>query len=83
MLQDFAGLKRHDTESATVGDIIVSGIPDITIGDTICDKDFPEPIPLWTLTTDYINVLYGYYQSFCRQRGYLRHPTAYQKQAFP
>jgi GTP-binding protein len=46
MLQDFVGLKRHDTESATVGDIIaVSGIPDITIGDTICDKDFPEPIP--------------------------------------
>ena len=45
MLQDFVGLKRHDTESATVGDIIaVSGIPDITIGDTICDKDFPEPI---------------------------------------
>lgn len=45
-LQDFVGLKRHDIDSATVGDIIaVAGIPDITIGDTICDKDFPEPIP--------------------------------------
>ncbi len=45
-LQNFSGLKRSDTESATIGDIIaISGISDITIGDTICDKDFPEPIP--------------------------------------
>lgn len=45
-LQNFSGLKRTDTESASVGEIIaVSGIPDITIGDTICDKDHPDPIP--------------------------------------
>ncbi|HHW23613.1 MAG TPA: translational GTPase TypA [Clostridiaceae bacterium] len=45
-LQDFKGLKRSDIRSASVGEIIaVSGIPDITIGETVCDKDHPEPIP--------------------------------------
>jgi len=45
-LQNFQGLKRTDIEMATIGDIIaVSGIPDITIGETVCDKDFPEPLP--------------------------------------
>ncbi len=45
-LQSFQGLKRTDTDSASIGEIIaVSGIPDITIGDTICDKDYPEPMP--------------------------------------
>jgi GTP-binding protein len=45
-LQTFKGLKRTDTESASIGEIIaVSGISDITIGETICDREFPEPIP--------------------------------------
>lgn len=45
-LQNFKGLKRSDTESASIGEIIaVSGISDITIGDTICDREFPESIP--------------------------------------
>jgi GTP-binding protein len=45
-LQNFKGLKRVDTDTASIGEIIaVSGIPDIAIGDTICDKDHPEAIP--------------------------------------
>lgn len=45
-LQDFKGLKRSDIDCASFGEIIaVSGIPDITIGDTVCDKDHPEPVP--------------------------------------
>ncbi len=45
-LQSFKGLKRSDIDSASLGEIIaISGIPDITIGDTVCDKDNPEPIP--------------------------------------
>jgi len=45
-LQNFQGLKRADIDSATIGEIVaVSGISDITIGETICDKDHPEPIP--------------------------------------
>lgn len=45
-LQNFRGLKRSDIDSASLGEIIaVSGIADITIGETICDKESPEPIP--------------------------------------
>ncbi len=45
-LQNFQGLKRADIDSASIGEIIaVSGISDITIGETICDKECPEPIP--------------------------------------
>jgi GTP-binding protein len=45
-LQSFRGLKRSDIESATIGEIIaVSGISDITIGETVCDKENPEAIP--------------------------------------
>lgn len=45
-LHSFLGLKRVDVESATIGDIVaVSGISDITIGETICDREKPEPIP--------------------------------------
>jgi len=45
-LYEFDGLRKIDVESATVGSIVaISGIPDIHIGDTICDVDHPEPIP--------------------------------------
>ncbi len=40
------GLQRTPAETAQVGDIVcVSGIADITIGDTVCDPDHPEPLP--------------------------------------
>lgn len=42
----FSGLKRIETSSATMGDIIaVSGIGNITIGETVCDPSAPEPLP--------------------------------------
>ena len=42
----YEGLKRVETEEIKAGDIVaVSGIPDINIGDTICDFDHPEKIP--------------------------------------
>ena len=40
------GLNRVPVQEATVGDIVwVSGIEGITIGDTICATDAPEPLP--------------------------------------
>ena len=46
VLQTFSGLRRVDIQEATIGEIIcVSGIPDITIGETLCDRDHPEAIP--------------------------------------
>lgn len=38
----YKGLKRKEAEEVSCGDIcVVSGIEDITIGDTICDPDHP------------------------------------------
>jgi GTP-binding protein len=43
----FEGLKRAEASEATYGDIVaVSGVGDITIGETICDVDCPEALPL-------------------------------------
>lgn len=45
-LYQIAGLERAPAESATVGDIVcISGIENITIGDTICDISKYEPLP--------------------------------------
>lgn len=45
-LYTFDGLKRTTIESAGTGEIVcISGIPDINIGDTICDSDCPEGLP--------------------------------------
>ena len=42
----FQGLGRQDIDSASVGEIVcVAGIPEINIGDTICDASTPEAIP--------------------------------------
>ena len=40
------GLKRVEIERADAGDIVaVAGIEDIRIGDTIADRDNPQPLP--------------------------------------
>jgi GTP-binding protein len=42
----FEGLKRVDTPSATVGDIVaLAGIEGVNIGDTITDPENPKPLP--------------------------------------
>ncbi|MEG0284030.1 MAG: GTP-binding protein, partial [Erysipelotrichales bacterium] len=43
----YKGLERVEVEEAVANDIVViSGISDITIGETICDVDNPDPLPL-------------------------------------
>ncbi|MBQ2265270.1 MAG: GTP-binding protein, partial [Oscillospiraceae bacterium] len=45
-LAEMQGLGQVNVEKSTVGDIVcISGIADITIGDTICAYDNPEPLP--------------------------------------
>ncbi len=45
-LLQIEGLQRVSAESAQVGDIVwISGIEGITIGDTVCAVDTPEPLP--------------------------------------
>ena len=45
-LYEFEGLARVEVNEATVGSIVsISGIPELHIGDTICDPQKIEPIP--------------------------------------
>ena len=45
-LQAYAGLRLADVEEAMPGDIVVmAGIEDVTIGDTICTRDAPRALP--------------------------------------
>lgn len=44
-LYKFQGLKKIEVEEAKAGDIVVvAGLGDINIGDTVCDPEHPEPI---------------------------------------
>jgi len=46
-LMTFEGLGRIDAQEAQAGDIVaIAGIPDITIGDTIADKEQPIALPV-------------------------------------
>jgi GTP-binding protein len=45
-LYQIEGLARTPAESASVGDVVcLSGIGNVTIGETICAPDAPEPLP--------------------------------------
>lgn len=45
-LHRFHGLERRKVESAGAGDIVVfSGIEDLQISDTVCDREHPEALP--------------------------------------
>lgn len=43
----FEGLRRIDVESAVAGDIVaVAGIENLTVGETVCDIEHADPLPL-------------------------------------
>ena len=49
-LSVFEGLKQVEVETVQCGDLVaIAGIPEITIGETICAKDQPRPMPLLTI----------------------------------
>ncbi len=46
-LLNFEGIRQIEIEEALCGDIVaVAGMPDITIGETICNPESPLPLPL-------------------------------------
>ncbi len=45
-LYEFEGLKKVEVQKAEIGSIVaISGISDISIGDTLCSPEDPKPIP--------------------------------------
>ena len=53
----FDGLKRVEVREATVGEIVaISGISDISIGDTLCDPNDPQPIPFQKISEPTISM---------------------------
>ena len=53
----FDGLKRVEVHEATIGEIVaISGISDISIGDTLCDPDDPQPIPFQKISEPTISM---------------------------
>jgi len=56
---DFHGLQRVEAERAEAGDIIaVTGVEDIGISDTLCDRDHPEALPPLTVDEPTISMTF-------------------------
>ena len=56
-LYEFEGLNKVEVQEATVGAIVaISGIADISIGDTICSLENPTPIPFQKISDPTISM---------------------------
>ncbi len=54
------GLERVPTESAGPGEIVaVAGIPEINVGDSLCDPENPEPLPALTVDEPSLSMTIG------------------------
>lgn len=59
-LLTFVGLERADSASAQAGDILaISGIPDITIGETIADNMETRALPLLSIEEPTVRMTFG------------------------
>lgn len=67
----FQGLGKQEVQSASVGEIVcVAGIPNINIGDTICDPSTPEAIPFVNIDEPTISMTFSVNDSpFAGQEG--------------
>jgi GTP-binding protein len=56
-VEGYLGLKKVEMEEAGVGDIVsISGIPDVTIGDTLCDPNHIVQLPPITIAEPTLSV---------------------------
>ncbi|MDJ0776948.1 MAG: translational GTPase TypA [Gammaproteobacteria bacterium] len=56
----FDGLQRVETETAEAGDIVVfSGIEDLQISDTLCDRNHVEALPPLTVDEPTVSMTFG------------------------
>ena len=59
-LMVFSGLGKADAAEVGAGDIaVLSGIPDITIGDTVTDIDSPEALPPITIEKPTVKMIFS------------------------
>ncbi|MBM3730187.1 MAG: translational GTPase TypA [Actinobacteria bacterium] len=59
-LQVFRGIGRVDVDSVEAGDLfVVSGIPEIEVGDTLTSLDAPSPLPRLIVDDPVIRVSFG------------------------
>lgn len=70
-LMTFEGLDRVDVQEASAGDIVaISGIPDITIGETIADPLTPLALPVLAIEEPTVKMTFGVNNSpFAGQEG--------------
>src|SRR5487761_1547680 len=56
----YKGLQRVETPVALAGDIVaLTGIPEINIGETIADIDYPEALPTIAITAPTLKMTFG------------------------
>lgn len=56
----FIGLKRLEIESAGAGEIIgVSGLPDISVGETVCEVGKEDPLPVLKIEEPTLQMTFG------------------------
>ena len=70
-LYKFQGLRRVETQEALGGDIVViAGLPDINIGDTVCSPEAVDPIPFINIDEPTISMNFSVNNSpFAGQEG--------------
>ncbi len=56
----YHGLKRIEIENASAGDIIaIAGLPDINVGETICNPGFEEALPILRIDEPTLEMTFG------------------------
>ena len=59
-LSVFDGLKRVPAQEVSMGDIVaLTGLPDISIGDTVCAPDAIEPLPFVAITEPTVTMTFS------------------------
>ena len=67
----FLGLKKMEIEEAHAGDIIaIAGLPDISVGETVCEIGKEDPLPLLRIDEPTLQMTFGVNTSpFCGREG--------------
>ena len=69
----FLGIKKIEIDEASAGDIVaIAGLPDISVGETICDIGFIDPLPILKIDEPTLQMTFGVNTGpFCGKDGKL------------